>query len=223
MSIWLVSLSNGYHQVFLVGHSHICNCWEYDWFHYQLIIFRCSLSDTPVFLPVKSPTVPFRLVVFELAQDIQVTIMIMRIMMTITIRMRMKVKMAHQVCVLCGPQPSLAELERLIVKSWKPALPHLAALQVAVVGFNIRWKWNNLRGVFQSFFNLRWKWNYLRSVSVIFPTGDAATLLPPISPAGQVTENPFLSQQYTLKIEGTYDILFKIWANFYVCVNILCK
>ena len=37
-----------------------------------MISFRCSLSDTPVFLPVKSPTVPFRLVVFELAQDIQV-------------------------------------------------------------------------------------------------------------------------------------------------------
>ena len=33
-------------------------------------------------------------------------------------------------CVLCGPQPSLAELERLIGKSWRPALPHLAALQV---------------------------------------------------------------------------------------------
>jgi len=68
---------------------------------------RCSLSDTPVFLPVKSPTVPFRLVVFELAQDIQV-------------------------CVLCGPQPSLAELERLIGKSWRPALPHLAALQATL-------------------------------------------------------------------------------------------
>ena len=55
---------------------------------------RSSLSDTPVFLPVKSPTVPFRLVVFELSSEIQV-------------------------CVLCGPQPSLAELERMIVKQWK--------------------------------------------------------------------------------------------------------
>ena len=41
-----------------------------------MIIIRCSLSDTPVFLPVKSPTVPFRLVVFELAQDIQVMMII---------------------------------------------------------------------------------------------------------------------------------------------------
>ena len=46
-----------------------------------------------------------RLVVAELAQDIQV-------------------------CVLCGPQPSLAELERGVAKCWKPALPHLAQLQV---------------------------------------------------------------------------------------------
>ena len=49
-----------------------------------------------------------------------------------------------QVCVLCGPQPSLAELERLIVKSWRPAMPHLAALQVShfpaslLLGFNLR-------------------------------------------------------------------------------------
>ena len=41
-----------------------------------MMSFRCSLSDTPVFLPVKSPTVPFRLVVFELAQDIQVVEML---------------------------------------------------------------------------------------------------------------------------------------------------
>ena len=33
---------------------------------------RATLSDTPVFLPVKSPTVPFRLVVYELMDDIQV-------------------------------------------------------------------------------------------------------------------------------------------------------
>jgi len=46
---------------------------------------RCSLSDTPVFLPVKSPTVPFRLVVVELTGDVRV-------------------------CVLCGPAPSLIDL-----------------------------------------------------------------------------------------------------------------
>ena len=33
-----------------------------------------------------------------------------------------------QVCVLCGPQPSLSELERIIVKQWRAALPTLAAL-----------------------------------------------------------------------------------------------
>ena len=35
---------------------------------------RATLSDTPVFLPVKSPTVPFRLVVYELLDDVQVVI-----------------------------------------------------------------------------------------------------------------------------------------------------
>ena len=64
---------------------------------------RATLSDTPVFLPVKSPTVPFRLVVYELVEDVQV-------------------------CVLCGPQPSLAELERMIVKHWRSSLPALTSL-----------------------------------------------------------------------------------------------
>ena len=35
---------------------------------------RATLADTPVFLPVKSPTVPFRLVVYELVEDVQVII-----------------------------------------------------------------------------------------------------------------------------------------------------
>ena len=64
---------------------------------------RATLSDTPVFLPVKSPTVPFRLVVYELVEDVQV-------------------------CVLCGPQPSLAELEKMIVKHWRSSLPNLTSL-----------------------------------------------------------------------------------------------
>ena len=64
---------------------------------------RATLSDTPVFLPVKSPTVPFRLVVYELVEDVQV-------------------------CVLCGPQPSLAELERMIVKHWRSSLPSLVSM-----------------------------------------------------------------------------------------------
>ena len=64
---------------------------------------RATLSDTPVFLPVKSPTVPFRLVVYELVEDVQV-------------------------CVLCGPQPSLAELEKMIVKHWRSSLPALTLM-----------------------------------------------------------------------------------------------
>ena len=64
---------------------------------------RATLSDTPVFLPVKSPTVPFRLVVYELQAGLQV-------------------------CVLCGPQPSLAELERMIVKHWRSCAPLLSSL-----------------------------------------------------------------------------------------------
>ena len=35
---------------------------------------RATLADTPVFLPVKSPTVPFRLVVYELVEDVQVNL-----------------------------------------------------------------------------------------------------------------------------------------------------
>ena len=64
---------------------------------------RATLSDTPIFLPVKSPTVPFRLVVYELQAGLQI-------------------------CVLCGPQPSLADLERMIVKQWRPASSLLPAI-----------------------------------------------------------------------------------------------
>jgi len=64
---------------------------------------RAALSDSPVFLPVKSPTVPFRLVVFELAAEVRV-------------------------CVLCGPQPSLAELERMVVKHWRPSSSLITSL-----------------------------------------------------------------------------------------------
>ena len=37
---------------------------------------RATLADTPVFLPVKSPTVPFRLVVYELVEDVQVNLVL---------------------------------------------------------------------------------------------------------------------------------------------------
>jgi len=55
-----------------------------------------SLSDTPVFLPVKSPTVPFRLVTSRLTGEVQVA-------------------------VLCGPQPSLPDIQPLLGKYWKGA------------------------------------------------------------------------------------------------------
>jgi len=63
----------------------------------------CSLSDTPVFLPVKSPTVPFRLISCRLTGEIQVS-------------------------ALCGPQPSLPEIQTIIGKLWKPVQPVLQSL-----------------------------------------------------------------------------------------------
>lgn len=68
---------------------------------------RCSMSDTPVFLPVKSPTVPFRLVVVELTGDVRV-------------------------CVLCGPAPSLIDLERMVSKHWRSSMPLLTAVHAAL-------------------------------------------------------------------------------------------
>ena len=67
---------------------------------------RATMSDTPVFLPVKSPTVPFRLVMYELVESVQV-------------------------CVLCGPAPSLVDLERLVIKHWKSSLSQLTQLSSA--------------------------------------------------------------------------------------------
>ena len=50
------------------------------------------MQDTPVFLPVKSPTVPFRLVSSELTGAAPGAAGV-------------------TVCVLCGPSPSLVEIE----------------------------------------------------------------------------------------------------------------
>ena len=63
---------------------------------------------------------------------------------------KMTMMTSVQVCVLCGPQPSLAELDRLIVKSWRPAMPHLAALQVSHFPASLHIIQHNLLG-----FNLR--------------------------------------------------------------------
>jgi len=61
----------------------------------------CSLSDTPVFLPVKSPTVPFRLISCRLTGEIQVS-------------------------ALCGPQPSLPEIQTIIAprksQNWRKVI-----------------------------------------------------------------------------------------------------
>jgi len=62
-----------------------------------------TLRDTPIFLPVKSPTVPFRLVTAELINGVMV-------------------------CALCGPSPSLTELQPILQKVWKPSFSILASL-----------------------------------------------------------------------------------------------
>jgi len=52
-----------------------------------------TMSDTPIFLPIKSPTVPFRLVICRLTSIVQVA-------------------------VLCGPLPSLPEIQTSIGTHW---------------------------------------------------------------------------------------------------------
>ena len=66
------------------------------------------LQDTPVFLPVKSPTVPFRLVSSELSAVAGVGV---------------------TVCVLCGPSPSLVEIETELLRNWKTTYNLVASLQ----------------------------------------------------------------------------------------------
>ncbi|KAK3102683.1 hypothetical protein FSP39_013121 [Pinctada imbricata] len=60
----------------------------------------CSSRDIPVFLPDTQPAIPHRLMTFELTRNIEV-------------------------CVICGPSPSLAELEPEVVRFWKPAYDSL--------------------------------------------------------------------------------------------------
>ena len=67
-----------------------------------------SLQDTPVFLPVKSPTVPFRLVSSELLSGGGAGV---------------------TVCVLCGPSPSLVEIETELLRNWKTTFSLVASLQ----------------------------------------------------------------------------------------------
>ncbi|GFG29756.1 hypothetical protein Cfor_03331 [Coptotermes formosanus] len=64
----------------------------------------CAACDVPVFLPCKSPAVPFRLVVCGLVGGIQI-------------------------CALCGPTPSLTEVEHVSIQCWKGAVDTLRAAE----------------------------------------------------------------------------------------------
>ena len=70
------------------------------------------LQDTPVFLPVKSPTVPFRLVSSELLSTAASS-----------------GGAGVTVCVLCGPSPSLVEIETELLRNWKTTFNLVASLQ----------------------------------------------------------------------------------------------
>lgn len=64
---------------------------------------KCISQDIPIFLPDESPTVPYRLLIFELMTNVQV-------------------------CLLCGSSPSLMKLESEIGRFWKPAFESLKSL-----------------------------------------------------------------------------------------------
>ncbi|XP_013390800.1 protein fuzzy homolog [Lingula anatina] len=61
---------------------------------------KCSARDIPIFLPHGSPKVPHRLLTFQLVQGVEV-------------------------CVVCGPTPSLAELQREVDRFWRTAFEYL--------------------------------------------------------------------------------------------------
>ncbi|BFZ16270.1 hypothetical protein BsWGS_19309 [Bradybaena similaris] len=64
----------------------------------------CSSRDVPIYLPQGSPTVPHRLLTFEL--------------------------LAHvEVCIICGPTPSLTALEIEIPRFWSPAVESLKSMR----------------------------------------------------------------------------------------------
>ncbi|XP_037087864.1 protein fuzzy homolog [Pollicipes pollicipes] len=66
-----------------------------------------AARDVSVYLPVKSPHVPFRLLVCRLSES-------------------------SEVCVLCGPTPALDELERETVRQWGPVLETVRQQEVAL-------------------------------------------------------------------------------------------
>lgn len=63
----------------------------------------CTSRDIPVYLPDSHPTVPHRLMTFQLTRGIEV-------------------------CVICGPSPSLTELEPEILRFWKPSYDSLRSV-----------------------------------------------------------------------------------------------
>ncbi|CAD5122262.1 DgyrCDS10707 [Dimorphilus gyrociliatus] len=62
--------------------------------HFLLSSPASHCRDFPIFLPHSSPTVPHRLVTFELLKDIEV-------------------------CLICGPSPSLLELQSMVERFWR--------------------------------------------------------------------------------------------------------
>lgn len=65
---------------------------------------HCSATDIPVFLPTKSPSVPFRLVSLRLLGGVDI-------------------------CALCGPSPSLSEIEQTALHVWRPVVDILRAAE----------------------------------------------------------------------------------------------
>nr|SVE73598.1 EOG090X07E6 [Daphnia atkinsoni] len=60
--------------------------------------------DIPIYLPVRSPKIPFRLVQWKLTQN-------------------------SDVCLLCGPTPSLADLEKEVKRFWRTAFALLKSTE----------------------------------------------------------------------------------------------
>ena len=60
--------------------------------------------DVPIYLPVRSPKIPFRLVQWKLTQR-------------------------SDVCLLCGPTPSLGELEAEVKRFWRTAFALLKSAE----------------------------------------------------------------------------------------------
>ncbi|CAL1546698.1 unnamed protein product, partial [Lymnaea stagnalis] len=61
---------------------------------------QCSSRDVPIYLPHGSPTIPHRLLTFELLGQVEL-------------------------CVICGPTPTLVELEREVPRFWQAAVDTL--------------------------------------------------------------------------------------------------